>query len=241
MFDVTHTKLSNILNDINSILVPHLCFGCNAHLIRGEYILCTVCRNDLPLTDYCFNDENAVDRIFYGRINIKKASSFLFFEKSGIVQQLIHYLKYKNQEEIGIFLGNWYGQIIKEEIGTNQIDAVIPVPLHKRKLRQRGYNQVAQFAKRLSHHLDAEYVDHILVKTANTKTQTKKGRIGRWYSDKALYTLSDPYYLENKRVLLVDDVITTGATMEICAGALQATKGITLYLASMAVVPLVHK
>lgn len=241
MFDVSHIKLSNILNDINNVLVPLLCFGCNAHLNRGEQHLCTVCRNDLPLTDYNFNAENAVDRIFYGRINIKKASSFLFFEEHGIVRNLIHYLKYKNQEGIGSFLGDWYGQLIKDEMGADFVDVVVPVPLHKLKLRKRGYNQVAEFAKRLAYHLDAQYVDHILLKTANTKTQTKKGRIGRWYGNTSLYALSDDTYLENKKVLLVDDVITTGATMEICASTLQGTKGVTLYVASMAVVPLIHK
>lgn len=241
MFDSVKIAISKILNDINTILVPRLCFGCNAHLNRGEQLLCTVCRNELPLTEYSFNVENPVDRIFYGRINVKKASSFLFFEENGIVQQLIHYLKYKNQEKIGTFLGDWYGQLLKEKHGASFIDAVVPVPLHKRKLRKRGYNQVAQFGQRVAHHLNAAYVDDLLLKTANTKTQTKKGRMGRWSGNTALYTLSDRTLLENKRVLLVDDVITTGATMEICAKALQETKGIIIYIASMAIVPLRYK
>ena len=96
-----------------------MCFGCNTRLNRGEYHLCTVCRNHLPLTEYSFNVENAVDRIFYGRINIKKANSFLFFIENGIVKNLIHHLKYKNQEQIGTFLGDWHGQIIAE---NNYID-----------------------------------------------------------------------------------------------------------------------
>lgn len=218
--------------------MPRVCFGCNAHLRRGEELICTPCRNDLPFTEYTFNEENPVDRIFYGRIVVKKASSFLFFNENGKVQQLLHYLKYKNQEVIGTFLGDWYGQLLQEEgILPNTIDAVVPVPLHPKKLRRRGYNQVAGFARRLAHHLDAEYVGHILLKTANTKTQTKKGRIGRWQGDKELYTLSETDYLKNKHILLVDDVITTGATMELCARTLQKTPGTVIYLASMAVVP----
>ena len=94
-----YSKLSNILNDINNILLPRVCFGCNTHLYKGERLICTVCRNQLPLTEYNYNDENAVDRIFYGRISIKKASSFLFFTKNGIVKNLIHQLKYKNRQE----------------------------------------------------------------------------------------------------------------------------------------------
>jgi len=231
-------NLTNILNDINSILIPKVCFGCSAHLHRGEEIICTVCRNDLPLTEYTFNDENPVDRMFYGRINIKKASSFLFFSENGIVQKLIHHLKYKNQHKVSAFLGNWYGQILKDDGEfVQRIDVVVPVPLHPKKLRQRGFNQTAGFAKRLAHYLEAEYVDHILIKTANTKTQTKKGRVGRWQEDTELYTLSDSDYLKDKNILLVDDVITTGATMEICAQALQKATGTTIYLTSMAVVP----
>jgi len=231
-------NLTNILNDINTILVPEVCFGCNAHLIRGEHLICTVCRNDLPLTEYTFNEENPVDRIFYGRINIKKASSFLFFTENSIVQQLIHHLKYRNQEQIGAFLGDWYGQILKENGELYKtIDVVVPVPLHRKKLRHRGYNQVAEFAKRLASYIDAKYDEHLLIKTANTRTQTKKSRLGRWQSGNALYTLSHIDYLKNKNVLLVDDVITTGATMEICAKTLAEASGTTLYLVSMAVVP----
>ncbi len=229
-------QLTKVINDINSILVPIVCFGCNAHLNRGEHHLCTVCRNSMPLTDYTFNEENTLDRIFYGRIHIKKASSFLFFSENGIVQRLIHHLKYRNQEQIGAFLGDWYGQKLKEEGYLNDIDIVIPVPLHKKKLKHRGYNQVAQFAEQIALHIGSKYADNLLIKTANTKTQTAKTRIGRWQDNKALYELTDPSLLKNKKVLLLDDVITSGATMEICAKALQEAEVINIYIGSMAVV-----
>lgn len=213
-----------------------MCFGCNARLNRGEKHLCTVCRNQIPLTDFNFNEENATDRIFYGRINIKKASSFLLFTEIGIVKNLIHNLKYKNQEQIGAFIGNWYGQILVENNFLTDIDYVIPVPLHDKKLKKRGYNQVTLFGKCLAEHLNTTYLDTVLVKTANTKTQTKKGRISRWQSQKKLYALNNPSILKNKKILLVDDVITTGATMEICATALQEVSGVTIYISSMAIV-----
>lgn len=231
-----YSKLSNIVNDINSILLPLVCFGCNARLNRGENHLCTVCRNQLPLTDYSFNVENAVDRIFYGRINIKKANSFLFFTENGIVKNLIHNLKYKNQQQIGAFLGEWHGLRLVENNFLPPIDAVIPVPLHRTKQRQRGYNQVSEFGKTLACHLNSKFLEHAIIKTSNTRTQTKKGRLGRWQSNKTLFELADPNSLTYKNVLLIDDVITTGATMEACAKALSQTRGISIYVTSMAVV-----
>ncbi|MFC4095549.1 ComF family protein [Euzebyella saccharophila] len=233
-----YKKLTNIIIDIITVLFPRVCFGCNAHLIRGEELVCTTCRNNLPLTDYSFNEENPVDRIFYGRINIEKASSFLFFSKKGIVQQLIHNLKYRNQEVIGDFLGEWYGQLLKDSKELDgKIDLVIPVPLHSKKLKKRGYNQVSKFAKKLAVYLEADYIDDILVKTANTKTQTKKNRLGRWQQQTSLYALNNPERLTGKNILLVDDVITTGGTMEICAQALSIGIDTKLYITSMAVVP----
>jgi len=230
-------RISNILKDVTNILLPISCFGCNARLYRGETYLCTSCRHQLPLTEYTFNEENAVDRIFYGRINIKKANSFLFFTEIGIVKNLIHFLKYKNQESIGQFLGDWHGQILKEQGDLSDVDLVIPVPLHKRKLRQRGFNQVALFAKHIAFHIDAVYADDVLIKTANTRTQTKKNRLGRWYDNRSLYEIKNSQVLKNKTILLVDDVITTGATMEICAKTFQEVEGVAIYILSMAVVP----
>ena len=218
-------------------MMPRLCFGCNVRLYRGEQHLCTVCRNQLPLTEYNFTEENAIDRIFYGRIPIEKAAALLFYRETGIVKNLIHYLKYKNQEPIGIFLGDWYGHLLKGESSLKHIDLVIPVPLHKSKLRKRGYNQVAEFARRIAYHLNTQYDDTSLIKTANTKTQTKKNRIYRWSSNKDLYSLSDPAIIRNKRILLVDDVITTGATLEACARALKQGTDANIYIATMAVVP----
>lgn len=231
------SKLSNIINDINTVLLPRLCFGCNAQLYRGEQLLCTVCRNQIPLTEYNFIEVNAVDKIFYGRVDIKKASAFLFYADQGIVKNLIHFLKYKNQPQIGQFLGDWYGQIMKEDNALDDIDIVIPVPLHKKRLKKRGYNQVSGFAKRIADHLNAQYMEHLLVKTANTRTQTKKSRLYRWRELPNLFKVTNPDYLNSKNILLVDDVITTGATMEACARALKKSKDITVSIAAMAVVP----
>lgn len=227
---------SKIINDINSILLPPTCFGCTAQLSGGEYLLCTVCRHDLPLTDHNFIQENAVDRIFYGRVPIEKAASFLYFSKQGIVKNMLHFLKYKNQQQLGEFIGNWFGTSIAQE-QLLSIDFVIPVPLHPKKLRQRGYNQVELFGKQLAFHLNASFKNDCLIKTQNTKTQTKKNRLARGKNNLDLFVLRHSKELENKNILLVDDVITTGATIEACATTLLKAQNAKIYVATMAVVP----
>ena len=200
-------------------------------------MLCTLCRNQLPLTEYNFNEENAVDRIFYGRIPVEKAASFLFYSEKGVVKNLIHYLKYRNQPQLGTFLGQWWGEQLSENGLGEKIDCVVPVPLHPSKQRRRGYNQVTLFAVNLADKLQVPYLETALLKTANSKTQTRKDRWFRWQSSKELYQLSNPILVEFKRVLLVDDVITTGATLEACSRALLKAEGTSVYIATMAVVP----
>lgn len=230
-------RLTKIIADVNNTLLPKVCFGCNAQLYKGESVLCAICRHELPLTHYNFIDENDVDRIFYGRVPIKKAASFSFFAKDGVVKALLHHLKYKNQEHIGSFFGDWYGSLLKEEEGLGQVDAVIPVPLHPKKKKKRGYNQVALFANRVAEHLQVAYDDRLLMKIQNTKTQTKKDRQLRWENSKHVFQLNP--YVKNryKHVLLLDDVITTGATVEACAKELFRLKNMEVSVASMAVVP----
>ncbi|MBO0341853.1 ComF family protein [Muricauda lutimaris] len=235
---MTPKRLAKIINEINNILLPRVCFGCNAQLFSGEHILCTVCRHDVPLTDHNYLEENAVDRIFYGRTPIKKAASFVFFSKNGHIKNMLHWLKYKNQEQIGSFFGEWCGTHFKENGQLKYIDAVVPVPLHPKKLKKRGYNQVALFAKTIADHIGAEYCDDWLIKVKNIKTQTKKGRQGRWESSKNAFQLNESQIQKKyNHILLVDDVITTGATIESCAHTLLQQNDLEISVLSMAMVP----
>ena len=229
-------KVSKILNDINTILFPHRCFGCNARLYRGEKVLCALCRDELPITDHNYDTENAVDRAFYGRVPINKGASFLYFEEKGIVKNLIHNLKYRGQKQIGTFLGDWFGSRLKTTKNCPKIDLVIPVPLHPRKQRKRGYNQVDAFGRKLAAHLGAEFADSILLKNRHTPTQTTKNRWQRWKYQQGEYHVSQLEHIRGKRILLVDDVITTGATLESCTKALQQASDVEVYLGTMACV-----
>lgn len=226
-----------IINAINSILLPKVCFGCNTHLLDGEHLLCTPCRHDLPQTNYNFIAENPVDRTFYGRVPIEKAVSFLHYAPIGTVKNLLHHLKYKNQEIIGDFLGEWYGNVLKAQGHLPKLDYVIPVPLHQKKLRKRGYNQVDAFGKQLAAHLNAQFLGNVLIKTSNNRTQTQKNRLFRWQSSQDLYVIDDSHYFSNKKILLVDDIITTGATIESCAMAFSKNGSSKIYVAAMAFVP----
>ena len=212
------------------------CFGCNAHLYRGEPLLCAFCRHELPLTEYHFGVENPVDRIFYGRTRFEKASSMLFYEEKGCVQALLHQLKYKGQQHIGDFLGTWYGELLRNDPALPKIDWILPVPLHRRKLRTRGYNQCSQFGKRISAALGAIYSEQILIRQKFGKTQTSLDRLTRWESTLDAFALYNPAEIRGCRILLLDDVITTGATLEACCQTLNTVGEVEIYLASMAVV-----
>ena len=232
-----HTKISNIGNDIKTVLFPLVCFGCMVRLYRGEYVLCAFCRHQIPLTEYNYREENAVDRIFYGRCRIVKAASFLYYSQAGIVRNLIRFLKYRNQEVIGEFLGNWVGEELKSQPGVKDVDYVIPVPLHPRKLRKRGYNQVSRFGNCIATILGADYREDLLIKSMHTRTQTLKNRFFRLQDEQKIYRVTKPEVLRSASVLLVDDIITTGATMESCCMALNEIPGLDIYICSMAYVP----
>jgi ComF family protein len=191
----------------------------------------------LPLTEFNFVAENPIDRTFYGRIPITKASGFLYFHPTGIVRNLIHQLKYGGQPQIGQFLGQWYGQILREDAGLPPLDAIIPVPLHPKKLKKRGYNQVLGFAKEVAKALETPCRADLLEKTVHTKTQTHKSRLFRWQDQLPNFRAKNGAELAGKKVLLVDDVVTTGATLEACGTALLSAAVAEIYVATMAVVP----
>ena len=221
--------------DILNVFFPNVCLNCNLVLTHQENTLCSSCLVDLPLTNYLENDNNIVSKIFYGRIKIEHATALLFYHKKGITQELIHKLKYKGYEQIGTFFGNWLGKNLKDTHSFDDIDFIIPVPLHKKRIKIRGYNQVTKFGQQLAFHLEKPYLENILIRTNANKTQTKKSRIERIKNVNELFFLTDDTFLKGKHILLIDDIITTGATMESCVNELLKTKDIKISLAVMAI------
>ncbi|MDB9961468.1 ComF family protein [Oceanihabitans sp.] len=225
-----------MLNAVVNLFFPKVCYTCNNELLDFENYVCTKCRHDLPITNFHFDNNNAVEKVFYGRVKVENATSLLRFEKKGIVQQLLHNLKYKGYEDIGVFLGEWLGNELKTIETFNDIDVVIPVPLHKNKLKKRGYNQVDKFAQEIAKALAVEYNDKALIKITSTKSQVTKKRLARWQITTELFAIEHPDQIENKHILLVDDIITTGATLEACINVLKTAKNVKISIATMAIV-----
>ncbi len=223
-----------ILKDIFALFFPEECLCCNEYLSNHESIICLICRHDLPLTNFSFEENNLIEKSFYGRIPLENATSLFYFFKKGNVQRLIHELKYKKQQQVGTFIGDWLGEQLTESPRFKTLDCIIPVPLHPKKLKKRGYNQVTTFGESLAIKLAIPYNSTILTRVSSTKTQTKKLRFERWKNVQELFHVQNNAALENKHILLIDDVITTGATLEACYGALRHTKNLKISIACMA-------
>ena len=224
-----------MFHDFLDLIFPRLCYGCDRDLTKNEKIICTSCVHNLPVADHHLEPDNHVEKIFYGRIPVKNATALLLFEKKGMVQKLIHNLKYRGHREIGNFLGGWLGAELKEIPAWKEVDLVIPVPLHKQKLRKRGFNQVTDFGLELAAALNAQYREDILLKVTATQTQTIKKRFARWGSIDETFILQNSDSLKDVHILLVDDLVTTGATLEACAQKLLQIPGAKLSIATMAV------
>lgn len=223
-----------MLNDFISLIFPHVCASCGKSLYKNEHSICTYCAYHLPKTNYHLDNENPVAKIFWGRVNIHSAGAFYGFNKGGKVQHLIHQLKYKGKKEVGVTVGKWYGYALKHSPAFNTVDIVIPVPLHPKKEKKRGYNQSRFFAEGLAHSMNAKADFTTLIRAKESETQTKKSRFTRWKNVETVFQLRDTASLKGKHILLVDDVITTGATLEACAHTLLQIPDVKVSVATIA-------
>ncbi len=223
-----------MFNFIINLFFPKICSACDTILLENENVLCTICRHELPLTQYHLNPKNEAVKKFYGKIETEHVSALLYFNKKGIVQQLIHNLKYKGHEEIGTVLGDWYSEDLKGLKLETPFDVVIPVPLHKRKFKERGYNQVTTFGKAISKNLNVPFDQSILFRKKYSKTQSKKNLLGRSENIENIFDVAFAEKNHNQHFLIVDDVLTTGATLEACSRALLKIPGAKISIVCMA-------
>lgn len=212
-------NLKTITSDFVYLLFPQVCLLCPNALVRGEELICTSCQVDLPKTTFQFGKPNMVDQIFWGRVKLKAGIAYYWFEKGGKVQHLLHELKYKGKKEIGVFFGRKLGKDILKAGSEFTIDIICPVPLHPKKLKKRGFNQSNYIAKGIAEVLHVPVYPNGLVRRHFTETQTKKTKIDRWENVKDVFQLAPGLNFEHKHILIVDDVTTTGATLEACAHA----------------------
>lgn len=217
-----------------NIFYPNTCVSCDSQLLDQEQFICLECRLDLPYIDNKDYIKNDVFHIFEGRVPIVKGASFLHYTQTGKTKSMIHQLKYKGNQQIGDFIGKWFGKTLSDSHQFDDIDYIIPVPLHPKKLRKRGYNQLTTFGKSLETVLNTSYCDTILKRVSSSKTQTLKKRLERFTNQDSKFTLENESTLKNKHILLIDDVITTGATLEACCTELLKIEGLKISIASIA-------
>jgi ComF family protein len=216
------------------LFYPRLCHACGRTLLEHEFVLCNYCMVQLPKTNFQDKKDNPVEVLFWGRADIKEATAYYKYTKEGKVQHLIHQLKYQGFQEIGVFVGKLLGRELAEAARFNDIDYIVPVPLHRKKLRKRGFNQSELFARGLGKSLQAEVSGDNLYRKVASSTQTKKSRWERYENVNDIFGLRNPAQFAGKKLLLVDDVITTGSTIEACVSVLRQIEGVEVSVAAMA-------
>ena len=222
-----------LLKDFISLFYPEVCLACGEGLAEKEEFICTSCLYKLPKTDYHNYPTNPLYRAFYGRAEINAAAAYCYYAKGSMVQDLVHEIKYNGKKELGTCFGKWYGAELKNTSPFSELDYIIPVPLHPKKLKRRGYNQSTCFAEGLSLSMSVPVLPFAIIRLKDTETQTNKSRFSRWENVKDIFSVEDKEQLRNKHVLIVDDIITTGATMEACIHLLREASVASVSVASI--------
>ena len=219
-----------------SLLFPRCCVVCGSPLSRGEECLCTCCNINLPRTGFHLRKDNPVECLFWGRIpGLKRASSFLFYRKGSDFSRILHMLKYGGYKELGEVMGRYMSAELSSGEFFDGVDMIIPVPLHRKKQKLRGYNQSEWIARGIASVTGIPLCAECMIREKNTETQTRKSTFERWENVEGIFRLCDTVHFEGKHVLLVDDVLTTGATTVACASAFAGVSGIRISVLTLAV------
>ena len=223
-----------MLRGLLNLLYPNLCASCQEVLLKNENVICFNCMVDLPRSLHYQDMENPIAKLFWGKIKLEMALSVFTFTKKGKVQRLMHELKYMGNTKVGELMGIELGKEIDKVEIVDKVDVVVPVPLHKKKLKQRGYNQSEFIAIGVAKVLECEMDPDLLQRMEHSESQTKKSKYERWENVGEAFTLTDANQYIGKHILLVDDVVTTGATLEACCKKLEEIKGVKLSIGTLA-------
>lgn len=222
------------LDGFVGLIYPDLCVACDTRLVLQEKYICMNCLKDIPLTNFQNAKGNKIEQLFWGRIEVERATAYFSYKKGSRYQKVIHDIKYRGMKELGFEMGRRFGFILNESPDFKTIDCIVPVPLHPKKQKLRGYNQSYWIATGMGQSMDKPVISENLHRKIYTVTQTRKSKFERWQNVEGIFGVADPLEFFQKHVLLVDDVVTTGSTLEACIFALQQVEAKSVSIATLA-------
>jgi ComF family protein len=225
-------SVKQIKDSLLHVLFPHICAGCGNELFYDNTFLCLKCIDALPETNFENFTGNPVEKKFWGRLDLVNASAQYYFGSESLVKHLMHEFKYRGNKNLGLQLGRLMGNALNRS-GRFHIDAMVPLPLFASKQKRRGFNQSTILCEGIAEHLDVPVLEDIIIRSRHTETQTRKGRVERWLNMEGKFVLANEGAIQDKHILLVDDVVTTGATLEACGIELLKATGVSLSIATL--------
>lgn len=227
------TSLQQAKEALLHLAFPHVCEGCATDALDSGELLCLRCLDSLPKTNFHLYPNNPVEKLFWGRLPLLHATALFYFTKGSLVQELMHQLKYKGNRDAGLYLGRLMGQALADSNRFRYVSALVPLPLHRTKEIKRGYNQAAVLCEGMASVMDKPVLPHLVQRSSATQSQTRKSRIERWQNQEGNFLVRDNTMISGKHLLLVDDVVTTGATLEACGSCLLQAKDVRLSVATL--------
>jgi len=227
-------SIKEIKESVVHLFFPHVCTGCGNDILSKDSTLCMRCIDAMPETNFEIHPDNPVEKMYWGRLPLTSGTAQFYFTKESLMQHLMHQFKYKNNRDLGLQLGRLMGDQI-QKAGRIKADALIPLPLFPIKEKRRGYNQAMLLCLGMAEAMHIPVIDNAIIRPQHTETQTKKGRIERWKNMEGKFVLNDPVAVANKHLLLVDDIVTTGATLEACGNELLKADNVKLSIACLCV------